>query len=371
MELYYYTSSDTMKYILTQGDIFATNIHYMNDSEEYLNGLNELYQLAQNKLLLEEWLKRGNRKKDLLNNIRNTFSEKKLKINKDNMEYYSISLCKKNDLLSQWAIYARESGVSVKMNFEKTTYRFSTGSTEKDCDAEWNLLPKEVYYFTHASMKDNEKLYNQTAYKILDQLYEGDAKDNIEFKNERWKYISTFVKRYDFYQEEEYRLVFEPNQSVYPPSIQYRHDKKMLKPYLDIKCDGGWPVWEIMIGPGFNQQIVYDSIKHFLENTHIKVGIETESDFVNRIQRYLEPCNKYLDSCNEYKELFKLLLDEEWLKNSEFEEIKIILMQKIRAMQSEIFEEDNYNDTVKEYFARHQFTNSGVILSKSSIPYIF
>ena len=43
MELYYYTSTDTMRYILEKGDIFATNIRYMNDSEEYTNGLEELF----------------------------------------------------------------------------------------------------------------------------------------------------------------------------------------------------------------------------------------------------------------------------------------------------------------------------------------
>ena len=42
MKLYYYTSTDTMRYILGSGDIYATNIRYMNDSEEYTNGLNEI-----------------------------------------------------------------------------------------------------------------------------------------------------------------------------------------------------------------------------------------------------------------------------------------------------------------------------------------
>ena len=43
--LYYYTTSETMKYILTQGDIFATHISYLNDSEEYINGLRELREI--------------------------------------------------------------------------------------------------------------------------------------------------------------------------------------------------------------------------------------------------------------------------------------------------------------------------------------
>ena len=58
MELYYYTSTDTMRYILKGGDIYATNIRYMNDSEEYTNGLNEIKLLAENEELQEE-LKRA------------------------------------------------------------------------------------------------------------------------------------------------------------------------------------------------------------------------------------------------------------------------------------------------------------------------
>ena len=55
MELYYYTSTDTMRYILEKGDIFATNIRYMNDSEEYTNGLEELFRLAGNEELVNKW----------------------------------------------------------------------------------------------------------------------------------------------------------------------------------------------------------------------------------------------------------------------------------------------------------------------------
>ena len=40
-KLYYYTRADTMYSILTSGMFWATNILYMNDSEEYLNGLRE------------------------------------------------------------------------------------------------------------------------------------------------------------------------------------------------------------------------------------------------------------------------------------------------------------------------------------------
>lgn len=154
MELYYYTSTDTMRYVLTGGNIFATNIRYMNDSQEYINGLKELYNLSQNENLVREWIKQEQLDENLWNKLQNVFTSQNLEENKQEMEYYSISFCKKNDLLSQWAIYAKESGVSIKMNFEEQerVYNFFTNSDDEKSDnknnddnkkkAEWNLFPK-------------------------------------------------------------------------------------------------------------------------------------------------------------------------------------------------------------------------------------
>ena len=55
--------------------------------------------------------------------------------------------------------------------------------------------------------------------------------------------------------------------------MQYRNAKGVLISYLDIYLESGWPVTEIMIGPGRNQHNVYTSICHFVENTD---GIDEE-----------------------------------------------------------------------------------------------
>lgn len=374
MELFYYTSTDTMKYVLTLGNIYATNIRYMNDSDEYINGLQELYDLSKNKTLVEKWIKNSRFDKSMSREIDKVFSEENLKENMNKMEYYSISFCEKNDLLSQWAIYAKESGVSIKMNFNENSYKFFTKSTDKKekNKAEWNILPQKVYYFTYTSMKSVSKnKYEEVAYKILNQLYDPSSKDHAEWKKERWRYVSTLVKRYDFYQEQEYRLVFEPNESAYQPCVQYRHDKKVLKPYLDIKCDCGWPVWEIMIGPGFNQQVVYDSIEHFLNHAEVKVNIKTTMDYAERIKKYLKPAETALKDFRDYQELNSQVSKRDWLENTELEEAKIFLNQKMRTISKEVCENNTYGEDIKKYFNMHHFTRSGVVLTKSSIPYIF
>ena len=384
MELYYYTTTDTLRYILENGDIFATNIRYMNDSEEYTNGLEELHALANNDALVERWIEER-RPDDIIKQeeIKALFTKEKLEECKKQQEYYSISFCQKNDLLSQWAIYARESGVSIKMNFVKESYCFWAESTEKEGvgdkktdkaekrRAEWQLIPKEVCYLTHDSMKGDEKEYEEKAFDILDQLYTRDAVDKTEGKSEIWRYISTYVKRYDFYQESESRLIFQPGQAFFPPKIKYRCDNKVLKPYLDVYCKGGWPIWEIMIGPGFNQEVVYNSVKHFLEHMDVMAGLEDNSwEYIKRVENYFKTYAKELEGCKAYDEMCKYISDNELISKMSFDYVKIVFYRQTQQICRSIVEEQ-YGEELQEYVKRNYFTKSGIILSKTSIPYIF
>ena len=357
MELYYYTSTETMQFILQKGDIFATNIRYMNDSEEYFNGLKEIKKLACNREMIEQWLRARGRKTPSLNSVEKAFTDENLQKNMEDMGFYSISFCEKNDLLSQWAIYAKEAGVSIKMKFEEETYRFITegmaGKAEKEEvekkeKAEWDLLPRRVYYFTYDSMKDQEQEYTERAYTILDRLYEADMKDYIEDINEVWKYVSTFVKRYDFYQEAERRLVFQPKKCVYQPKIEYRNDKNVLKPYLDIECKGGWPIWEIMVGPGFNQQVVYNSVVHFLEHVQIKNGIKSTEEYVQRVLHYFKPYEAEMEKSELYMEMMGKLSDS-LPKKKCLKELQEMVGENMKMICKSICADKGYCNELQNY----------------------
>lgn len=370
MELYYYTSTDTMRYILEKGDIFATNIRYMNDSEEYINGLEELFRLAKNEDLVNKWKIDKCRNDIRIEDIRRTFTAENLEKCRRIMDYYSISFCQKNDLLSQWAIYAKESGVSIKMNFENDSYHFHTDSNVKGKKSKWELVPEKVLYFTYDSMENARDEYEKQSFLILDKLYAKDSKDPTEGKDEVWRYVSTFVKRYDFYQESESRLVFQPTQTSYFPRVQYREDQKVLKPYLDIVCKDGWPVWEIMIGPGFNQQVVYNSVEHFLNHVEIKAGIRNTADYLKRIKAYWTPYADELKSTEIYNDLQRHITDTGTVKMC-LEDARIIFGEQMQQICSDICKKDKYSEGLKKYIKRHRFINNGIVLSKSSIPFIY
>lgn len=372
MELYYYTTTQTMQSILSNGDIFATNIRYLNDSEEYLNGVQEIYRLLQDHNLLKKWKKQ--RDESELNNcdpeviFNEEFLGKKKEFLEKKFELYSISFCEKNDLLSQWAIYARESGVSIKLNFEGEVYSFCDKKTEcEEICSTWENIPKEVLYFTKESMKKDD--YDKTGIRILDRLFiEKNAKDYMELINITWREVSAFVKRYDFKQEAEYRLLFDPEKTAFYPKIEYRVDNKVLKPYIDVFCENGWPIWEIMIGPGFNQDIVFESVKHFLNNATVKIGVTDTAGYIHRVEGYFNGLPEV--QLDEYIELKEKLEDKKMLE-LDLQTAKINFWDLVHRLVNGIAEAGEIDETASQYVRKYYFTKSGVIVTRSSIPYIF
>jgi hypothetical protein len=372
MNLYYYTSTDTMRYILGSGDIYATNIRYMNDSEEYTNGLNEIKVLMENEELVQTWINKRGRSDVQISDMKNTFTDENLERNKANREFYSISFCEKNDLLSQWAIYAKEAGVSIQMEFkEGKKYNFSTQSCNGDTSpkARWSLKPEAVHYFTRNSMGTNK--YNKKANAILDKLYEEENVDLAEDINERWQYVSVYVKRYDFYQEAERRIVFQPKKSVEAPKIMYRQDKNVLKPYLDIECENGWPIQKIMVGPGFNQNVVYDSVVHFLNNAKVQSGMKKTDDYIKKIQEYFAPCDSELQKIPRYKPFKDALSHGYAIKGMDMYGVQRILGNQVQSLCDEICNTAAITEETKDYVKNNYFSKSGIVVLKSSIPYIF
>ena len=201
-ELYYYTSSDTMRFILTKGDIFATNLKYMNDGEEYTNGLTEL------RMVLND------RYKDSAE-----ISEVDLEMAVlQQPKSYSISFSSERDLLSQWSMYAKESGVSLRMDFSRDdgTNKYKLPLNEKDLTKTVNGFPRQVYYLTKHVMRESE--YAEVCEKIFQDIKEektevpvkmlDDINDGIDMV---WRLLAPYVKRKEFFQEAEYRIVFALN----------------------------------------------------------------------------------------------------------------------------------------------------------------
>lgn len=354
LDLYYYTTTSTMRFIMQGANIYATNLKYMNDAEEYVNGLTELYKLINRK-------KPGEISRELL--------KSRLEEEPDG---YSISFSTKRDLLSQWSMYAKESGVSLRMNFEKLhKYKFAViGQKGEEIITHEAEVPKKVYYYTDTmDVKEyqqiSEEIWNQRLYVDDFKLEKKDFNANVE---QIWKDNVPYIKRHEFKAEGEYRLVFRQSDFAEPLKIDYRIDKNVLKPYLDVTCMGGWPIREVIVGPGFNQHIVFESISHFLQHAELKLPLLTDEEFQERCEEYLEGYIYQRDEVGNKSvntEILKLWREKkENLKNGK--EDRFLQWLDLRK-QIEMHEGDVFNTYIKN----REITKDGIILSKSSIPYIF
>ena len=356
--LYYYTTSETMKYILTQGDIFATHISYLNDSEEYINGLRELREIferddlgGRETLLFRE----GDAYENALKEI---------------PQIYSISLSKEADLLSQWYMYARESGVRLGMQFAEKRQDFEIKrkhpkGEEKRKDI--SAILRDVHYFTRIGMPscEYENEEEKIAQTIKDYAKEMGIQDDFESNSIRlWKEIAPYIKNYEFRQEKEVRLVFNASaanrkdeDNTDDDLIEYRNAKGVLIPYLDVYRKDGWPVIEIMVGPGRNQDRVYNSICHFVDYNTLKIPDIEEKDAMTRFIEGMSSYQVKQDLIKKYcAQIEKTVADGQGILTYKGQ-IYDILKGKTNHEQ--------------EYLDRNYYSNSGIIVRKSNAPYVF
>ena len=66
----------------------------------------------------------------------------------------------------------------------------------------------------------------------------------------------------------------------------------------------------------------------------------------------------------------KYISDNELISKMSFDYVKIVFYRQTQQICRSIVEEQ-YGEELQEYVKRNYFTKSGIILSKSSIPYIF
>lgn len=363
MKLYYYTTTETMRYIVTKGDIYATNVRYLNDSEEYSNGLREVRNLLNmaSGFGFADW-----EKKAMTMLAHDTY---KMML-KSASNIYSISFSKATDLLSQWHMYAKESGVQLTMHFdngEKYEYFTQPESENKTVEPQERkkriLKKKPVYYLTKVGMPPTE--YNRVGEEVLN-VFSNILKENGgEFEDEMistCKMLAPFIKNYGFRQEKEVRAIFVSNENELP--IQYRNDRGVLKPYLDIEMENGWPISGIMVGPGRNQNQVFQSICHFLEHSELKINKVNDSVLVKAyfdgMKRYSLPTSK-IEQCKK-----QVLQIDESIKR-----MGVKYSERVQETLQNFEFDDEEKKNLQSYIENNYFCDKGIIVSKSIWPYEF
>lgn len=365
--VFYYTSTDTATKILTSGEIWGTNVRFMNDSEEFVNGLKEISSLVQ-----EEYVS------DCVEYLSNL----------DYVKIYTISFCGREDALGQWFMYAKECGVSLEMDFtnygQHSHYALADNNSQKDSNCGPIELEKVIYCTTSSgSMPMKEK---ESAHCEIKRLFEAKCPNKELMSAVRQGIIESalLIKRYEFFQENEYRAIINLenlcDENCNP--ICYRIDNNVIKSYVKVKCKmsdefTGWPIIAIMIGPGFNQNVVFDSMKLFLDSAELRVPKVTLDVYVERILKYLYNAADKITYEHD-RDNFKKKIDSRKNDfNSEFGgriflvQMRQQLLHFLESVKKDLIFSKQTIAELDEYIKCNYFSLSSIVLKKSSIPYIF
>ncbi len=225
-------------------NIFASQIQYLNDKQEYKEGL----------LVISDE-----------------------KVSADNLtdSIFVVCFCGKEDLLSQWKYYGKNCGIAIEFDFDEETVLcwYSKDGEEKILDTKYWIVnkPHKVFYDEH---KEN---FN----KIFKVIKNAGRKD--ETVKEAANIFIPYCKNSAFEEEDESRMVFYPVQSQLHDAgnlitkIDFRVTNGKIVPQFKCKVAYGnktgcsIPIKSIMVGPGHNQRIVFNAIISMLESNKTKV----------------------------------------------------------------------------------------------------
>lgn len=309
--LFHYTNVDAMQKILTDNILLATHIQYMNDWSEYQRGyqillkkLREIIGMGKTRLgeeekkVLDEKVAELPRKCPTTAQDYRNFIIKKQKARRELLlpEVYSVSFCGEANLLNQWINYAKENGVCIEFDFSDYIFQSPDISEEiynsfgkdeidtvriyKDCS------PIKVVY-------EEDMMLNIIEKDIVAYLQNLPGRNAREIEDLWWKEMGNvfsivpFFKHIAFEQEKEIRLavrkISEPLNYLsginsgklsgfFESKVYHIGGGSVLKPRLKLQwkeresSNGGkTPVKSIIVGPGSNQEMTYQSIIHFIE----------------------------------------------------------------------------------------------------------
>ncbi|MCL5279309.1 MAG: DUF2971 domain-containing protein [Planctomycetes bacterium] len=251
--LYHYTTPEGLIGIVKTHRIRATNILYLNDTEEYRHGvkLGAAY--------VEELLGKA---KDPDETAYLTDLKRAVQEMKDSYEApgYVSSFSEKEDDLSQWRAYCSAGGFAI--GFRKDLLK--------------ELAYKQLYAFERCSY--DPSLQDRLIRGYIDHGIKADVSECGGYKKCRWAAIrlmniSAALKHQTFHQEEEWRMVRYPGPDAEKKGLDFRFKNGVVVPYmecdLEFKDDMArtktmWESVRVTVGPTPTREVSKASVEKLL-----------------------------------------------------------------------------------------------------------
>lgn len=282
---YHYTSLENCLNLLNHKDglfeLWASHLSYLNDKEEHINGLNLINRKVEDLLLskgndLSDWIEEYKEKQSIMLS-----------------EIFILCFCSKRSLLSQWKYYGKNSGIAIQYNLDECEYAgYIENGTGSAIDIFLPNFAQKVIYDNMEKQNIIDNFIRENIYKVYDGTDENVVKSRKIIRNmDRLFSLAPLFKHDAFSEENESRLLFRPlymdGVSDASNLVNYRVSGGKVIPYMKIQVQGKEElgrrkpvILSLTVGPGQNQDIIFDALKHFVWNKF--PSNESHFELINR-----------------------------------------------------------------------------------------
>lgn len=258
MKIYHYTDASGLMGIIKNRTLWATDINFLNDSEEYHAGLKKLKDFCNNALNnLDQENPIEISMRGLLELMPN-FIETNLK----NRNLYIISFTSKEDNLRQWMSYCPEnSGYCIEFDSESILM-----SEENQKALKINCKIENVDYNYG---RIDEILSLKYIINLTETLGTHAAGTKIAYD---LLFHCCAIKNNEFHDESETRLVIQSKRSK-DHETQYRTKSGIILPYIEYPINTS-AISKIIVGPNINIELAKKGLEDFLLKNKVECNLE-------------------------------------------------------------------------------------------------
>ena len=274
--LYHYTSQSGFKGIIESKKIWATNILYLNDTEEIKQALWVTMTCLER--ISESPISKSEEK------FVYEFYKRVESITKRDSDFgvYVCSFSTEPDLLSQWRGYCPDgNGISIGFDFNSERYAQLIGKdfslVKCEYADEFGPPPSCIQKFLEETITTFRNFPKKM--KLSDRIDK-----TLNGIDKKLLSIAPIIKHPAFKEESEWRLVSQPI-SITSQSIKFREGKSMLIPYVAIELpkdnDDELVIPEIWVGPTPHPNLSVHSLENYLNHNRfftLEKSIETPFD---------------------------------------------------------------------------------------------
>lgn len=248
--IYHYTTQTGMLGIIREGEMWATQVHFLNDRNE----INLTFKLLNKKLTAYMNNSTCQTNKSVLTKIR------KLLHKIDQGHICVASFCEKGDLLSQWRGYGNlGKGYSIGFDLKRLNLLARKNSfVIWPCIYEETLQNELVEYLVESWCKSlNDKNYCE--------------KEMLRIIDKDVCLLAPIIKDASFSEEKEWRLISSTIPQT-PHQMDFRAGEYSLIPYTKLPVineKGSHCIKEIVVGPSPHIMLAENSLRSFLNSNRI------------------------------------------------------------------------------------------------------